>query len=75
MTELRVEVPDDVAARLAAQAAERGRSAEEIAAELLTEHTPAATTGRRPGFVGLGRSGRHDLSERTEEIIGAELDS
>ena len=78
VTELRVNVPDDVAARLGAEAAQRGTSVEAVAADLLTRHVPApATNGagpRRPGFVGVAQSGRHDLSERVEEILAAELD-
>lgn len=79
MTELHVHVPDDVAGRLAAAAAERGTSTEDVAADVLTQHAPptqpasSRTTGHRLSFIGLGASGRSDLSERTEEILRAEF--
>lgn len=51
MTELRVTVPDEVAERLASEAAERGTSAEDLAADLLRQHAPA---GRRRSFPFIG---------------------
>jgi hypothetical protein len=76
MTELHVHIPNDVADRLAAEAAVRGTSTEEVAAEVLTLHTPVAVVDYKvPRFVGKGHSGRHDLSERVEEILSAELGS
>jgi hypothetical protein len=53
VTELRVTVPDDVAERLASEAAERGTTAEDLAADLLRRHLPAAR-GRSLSFIGLG---------------------
>ena len=73
VTELRVVVPDEIAERLAAEAADRGTSTEEVASEVLVLHVPAAQNRRLPRFVGKGHSGRHDLSERVEEILSAEL--
>lgn len=74
VTELRVHLPDDVAARLAAEAAQRGTSTEDLAAEVLTEHSPAADSGERKlGFIGIAASGRADISERAEEILRAEF--
>jgi hypothetical protein len=73
--ELRVVIPDEIAERLAAEAADRGTSTEEVASEvlvLLVLHVPAASNQRRPRFVGKGHSGRHDLSERVEEILSAD---
>ena len=74
VTELRVVVPDEIAERLAAEAADRGTSTEQVASEVLVLHVPAAQNRRLPRFVGKGHSGRHDLSERVEEILSAELD-
>jgi hypothetical protein len=74
VTELRVSVSDEVAHRLAAEAAERGSSAEDLAAELLTAHVPVTPKGRRFGFIGIEHSGRHDLSERVEEFLAAGFD-
>jgi hypothetical protein len=74
VTELRVQVPDGVAARLAAEAAGRGTSTEDLAAEVLSEHSPATETGGRTlGFIGIGASGRHDVSVRAEEILRADF--
>jgi plasmid stability protein len=76
MSVIRVEIPEEVAERLASEAAERGTSSEDIAAEVLTRHIPEqATPYRVPRFVGKGHSGRHDLSERVEEILSAEFDA
>jgi hypothetical protein len=52
MTELRVTIPDDVAERLASEAAEQGTSAEELAADLLRRHVPGAR-GRSLAFIGI----------------------
>lgn len=69
-------VPAEIAERLATEAAERGTSAEDVAAEVLRLHVPGALLSRRrPRFVGKGHSGRHDLSERVEEILSADLGS
>jgi hypothetical protein len=74
MSVIRVEIPEEVAERLATEAAERGTSTEHIAAEVLIRHIPEQSTSYRvPRFVGMGHSGRHDLSERVEEILSAEL--
>jgi len=53
MTELRVTIPDDVAERLASEAAERGTSAEDLAADLLRQHVPAGRRRSLP-FIGIG---------------------
>ena len=73
VTELRVVIPDEIAERLAAEAAERSTSTEQVASEVLVLHVPAAQNRRLPRFVGMGHSGRHDLSERVEEVLRAEL--
>ena len=49
-TELHVRVPDEVAASLASEAAERGLSAEDIAAEVLAGHSPAPVTATELAF-------------------------
>lgn len=76
MTELRVSLPDDIAAWLAAEAEHRGMSSEAVAADVITRHAPTAPakSGPRPRFVGSAHSGRHDLSERFEGILAADLD-
>ncbi len=53
MTKLTVEVEEDVAARVAATAPERGLAPEALAAEVLAEQFGPK---RKLGFVSLGRS-------------------
>lgn len=45
-------VSDEIAERLAAEAAERGTSSEDVAAEVLRQHAPAART-RSLSFIGM----------------------
>jgi hypothetical protein len=52
MTELRVNVPVEVAERLASEAAERGTSPEALAADLLSRHVPGANEHSLP-FIGM----------------------
>ena len=52
VSELRVHLPDDVAERLAIAAAQRGTSAEDIAAEVLALHAPASPIRSLP-FVAM----------------------
>jgi hypothetical protein len=71
---IRVEIPEEVAKRLATEAAGQGKSTEDLAAEVLSRHVPQPPPAYRvPRFVGQGHSGRHDLSERVEEILSSEL--
>ncbi len=67
-------LPDDAAARLAAEAARRGITVDELVTELAAG-LPAAgkggserSGGRRLAFIGMGHSGRGDLSERVKEL-------
>ncbi len=62
----RIEVPDDVAERVTAVAAERGVAPEQLAGEALGEQFPPK---RKLGIVSLGRSGHTDTARRHEEII------
>ena len=66
MTRLTIEVPDDVAERVAEAAAERGVASEELVGQVVAESFPAR---RRLSFIGMGRSGRSDTAERHQEII------
>ena len=64
-----MQVPDDVADRLMRAATARGTSTEEVAADVLTSFVE----DRRPlSFAGTLHSGRADLAERIEEILGSE---
>ncbi|MGD0255793.1 MAG: hypothetical protein ABSB99_09640 [Acidimicrobiales bacterium] len=72
MTELRVTVPDEIAERLATEAAERGTSAEDVAAEVLRLHVPSERRTGRFGFIGIGQA-RPGFSARVaEERLEAE---
>ncbi|HSH62015.1 MAG TPA: hypothetical protein VK988_20680 [Acidimicrobiales bacterium] len=65
MTKLTIEVDDKVAERVAEVAAQRGVASEELASEVVTEQFPPR---RKLGFIGLGHSGRGDLSGRVKEL-------
>jgi hypothetical protein len=58
-------VPDDLAARLAAEAARRGMDIDELSTELLQAGLSADSLEE---FIGSGRSGRGDLSRTHREI-------
>jgi hypothetical protein len=74
VTEIHLQLPDDVAEQLATEAAERGLSAERLALQVLTEHASAPRRSDRSfGFIAIGHSGRHDLAERVKEIRQAAL--
>jgi hypothetical protein len=64
-----VHLPDELAARLAAEAARRAITTDELLAELVATRLPAAE-GDDPleAFIGSGRSGRGDLARRHREI-------
>ncbi len=66
MTKLTIEVPDDVAERVADAAAERGVASEELLGLVVAESFPAR---RSLSFIAMGRSGRSDTAERHKEII------
>ena len=51
VTELRVTVPDKTAERLAREAADRGTSVEDVAADVLNEHAPSPTKRSLPFIV------------------------
>jgi len=70
MTELRVVVPDDVAERLTERAQQQHTTPEALAGEAVVSYLgPAPSTPRRISFIGIGHSGRSDVSERAEEIL------
>lgn len=69
MTDLHVQISDEVAERLAKAAVARGISSEAVAAEALASYVDT----RRPlSFAGTLHSGQGDLSERVEEILRSE---
>lgn len=75
MTELRVNLPDDAVRRLTARAQAEETTPEQLASEAVLSFL---ADGQPPvagalGFIGIGSSGRTDISERAEEILRAEL--
>lgn len=66
-----VNVPGEIARRLEAAAAARGVTAEELAAEVLTENAPdvdAAPRRRKLSFAAIGAS-HHGISHRVDELL------
>lgn len=55
--------------RLKAIARERRRPAAELVREAVGEYAARERRARKPRSVGVGRSGRGDLSERAEDLI------
>jgi hypothetical protein len=61
-----VRVPDELADRLAAEAARRGISVDELSAQLLS--AGLGGTDALEEFIGSGHSGRGDLAGRHRQI-------
>lgn len=61
-----VHLPDDLAARLAAEAERRGVTPDELVADVLAEHVPAR---RRLGFASLGRSNGDRRATEDEDML------
>ena len=55
--------------RLKALAAAQGRAAAELVREAVAEYTARHGPRAKPRSLGVGRSGRGDLSERAEELL------
>lgn len=64
MTRIEIEIDDEVAARVAEVAAERGVAPEQLAGEAVAERFGR----RRLGFIGLGHSGSADGSQRVRQL-------
>jgi hypothetical protein len=75
VTELRVVVTEETADRLASEAAQRGTSAEDVAAEVLRLHLPPPPRTGRFGFIGIARAKPGALSvAEAERRLEAHLD-
>jgi hypothetical protein len=72
MVQVTVELSDEDAARLAERARQEHTTPEQVAVDTLHR---SLVPPLDLGFASLGRSGRHDVSERAEEILRAELGS
>jgi predicted transcriptional regulator len=55
--------------RIKALAHAEGRTAAELVREAVSEYARRRAGTARPRSLGAGRSGRDDLSERTEELL------
>lgn len=55
--------------RIKALARSEGRSAADLVREAVALYVARRGTGARPASVGIGRSGRGDLSERAEDLL------
>lgn len=66
---LTVNLPEDLAARLAAEATRRGITVDDVLAEMVADRLPAR---RRLSFIGIGHSGGGEsVAENHKEIIRA----
>jgi len=66
-------VSDELAGHLADRAEREHTTPEELAARAVASliGVDGAAGEGKPGFIGLGQSGRSDISERAEEILRA----
>lgn len=67
-----IKLPDELDARLRQEAQRRGMTVSELTRAAIEAHVGAGRR-RKLGAAGSGRSGRSDVSERIEEIIGSEV--
>ena len=68
-----VKLPDELDARLRHEAQRRGVTVSELTREAIETLLEAPRGRRRLRAAGAGASGRHDISERIEEIIAGEV--
>lgn len=67
-----VHLPDDLADRLATEAARRGMTVDELAAQALADRFPAGTDSeprRRLAFVAIGGSGQARGGAQADELL------
>ncbi|HWB72393.1 MAG TPA: CopG family transcriptional regulator [Egibacteraceae bacterium] len=70
-----VKLPEDLDALLRHEAARRGVTISELTREAIEQHLQVTPGRRRLMAAGAGHSGRHDISERIEEILTTEVAS
>lgn len=73
MKRITVKIPLALHARLRHEAARRGTTLAEISREAFEAYLGSDSPRRELGAAGAGRSGQHDVSERIEEILAAEM--
>ena len=71
VTDLHVQIPDEVAERVATEARHRGVTPDEVVADALRAHVPAKTTGAL-GFIGIGQAKPGFSARAAEERMEAE---
>jgi plasmid stability protein len=64
-----VTLPTELARRLRTQARAHDRPVSAIVREALEAYLAGQPPPKLPSFMGVGRSGRTDLSERVEELL------
>ncbi|MGH8965880.1 MAG: CopG family transcriptional regulator [Actinomycetes bacterium] len=67
-----VKLPEDVDRAMRDEAARRGLTLSDWTREAIEAHLPVQQGRRRLRFVGAGRSGETDISERIDEILATE---
>ena len=55
--------------RLKAIARSEGRTAAALVREAVVQYAARRTRASKPKCVGIGKSGRHDLSERADKLL------
>ena len=75
MVEIRVMVSDELAEHLAERARQEHTTPEQLASRAVESMLGSSAAPERgePRFIGLGSSGRADVSERAEEILRADF--
>ena len=70
-----LDLPADTQSRLAAEAARRGLTVDQLVVELVASLADVDETvpKRRLSFIGVGNSGRDDLARRHREIRAEQL--
>ena len=68
-----LKIPDSLDALMRHEAERRGVTISEISREALEAYLVGSSGRRRLGAAKAGRSGQHDVSERIEEILTAEV--
>jgi metal-responsive CopG/Arc/MetJ family transcriptional regulator len=69
-----ISLPDELASEISREAQRRGASVSEVTRDALREHLDSRA-GQDLPFVGIGRSGHHDVARQAEEILAQELGS
>lgn len=69
LTKTTVYLDDSEYVRLKELALEQDRPTAELVRDAVAEYTSRHSRRRKPASLGVGRSGRGDLSEKTEDLL------